>query len=145
MRALKIVQSFCPTVTEVVDSGHNLTIEVTEKDNKDSKKKKHGECALAVACKRKEKADAVIISVRSAYVVKGNKAYRFRVPESTAREVISFDRNGGFEPGTYRLKKPCYTERLGGGYTGKQGGKSGRKSNGFRHETTNIRTSLNKE
>lgn len=144
-RALTIIQKFCPQVKEVNDSTKSLIIEVTEKDSKTSKLKNHAECALAVACKRKEKADAVIISVRSAYLIKGNKAVRYRVPESTAREVVSFDRNGGFQPGTYKLKKPCFTERLGGGYSGRTQNKSNRKSVRFSHHTSNIRTSLTKE
>ncbi len=143
MTALSIVKKFYPKVEHVVDSRASLKIEVTEKDDKNSKLKNHGECALATACKRKLHADGVVVSVSTAYVVKGNKAYRFTLPPSASREVVSFDRNGGFAPGLYQLNKPTGHETLvhkrksGGGHSPKTG-----KQRVFRHVTQGIRTSL---
>lgn len=143
-RALKLIRQFHPEILQVIDSNKSITVEVTEKDDKNSKLKNHGQCAMAVACKRQQHADAVIISVRTAYVIKGKTAYRYRVPESTAREVISFDRKGGFQPGTYSLKAPCVSEKLGCGKTGKNRNHSNRRPIRFSHRTTNIRTNLTK-
>ena len=110
--ALQVVQKFFPEVTEVVDASRNQVIEVTQQDEKTAKKKSHKTCAMAVACKRKFNLDGVVISVNRAYLVKGKKARRFTLPESVSREVVSFDRNGGFEPGEYELNKIPPSSRL---------------------------------
>lgn len=141
-QALKIVQGFFPQVTSVQDAANGLKAEVTVKDDKNSRLKNHAECAFAVACKRKMHADGVIISVKTAYIIKGKKAIRYRVPESTAREVVSFDRNGGFAPGVYALKAPNRGERLGETNSGDTHNQSNRRKPKFRHQTTGIRTSL---
>ncbi len=111
--ALKNVQKFFPKVLKVTDSDNDLEIEVLERDIRAAAKKNHTECAMAVACKRAEHADGVIISVNTAYVIKGNEATRFKVPQSIAREVVSFDRGSQFGPGDYALKSPRKSQRLG--------------------------------
>lgn len=110
--ALQVVRKFFSNVKSVVDAKRNATIEVTKADETNSKKKSHKTCAMAVACKRKFKLDGVIISVNRAYLVKGTQARRFTLPESVSREVTSFDRGGGFEPGEYELAKVPETSRL---------------------------------
>lgn len=144
LRALRTVQRFFPQVRIVQDGRANVQVHVTEKDSSNSKLRNHAECAFAVACKRKYHADGVIISIRTAYIIKGDTAYRFKVPNSVSREVTSFDRRGGFDPGHYHLKAPSPTERLGCKITGKTHNKTDRKHNGFRHmhHTGRIRTSL---
>jgi len=142
--ALHTVRKFFPQVTHVEDANENLQVEVSPKDN-NGRLKNHAECALAIACKRKEKADGVIISVKTAYVVKGKRAVRYRVTEAASREVISFDRKGGFEPGDYTLARPSAADRLGAGGSGPRTTTIKRRKPTFRHETANIRTSLRKE
>lgn len=88
-----------------MDSSRNAKIEVTKGDEATSRKKSHKGCAMAVACKRKFHLDGVIISRNRAYLVKGTQARRFTLPPSVSREVVSFDRGGGFEPGEYQLSK----------------------------------------
>src|SRR5689334_4798367 len=90
--ALKTIQKFFPRVTNVMDADNDVVVEVTAKDEQNSKKKNHSECALATACKRQEKANGVIVSVSTAYIIKGDTATRFKVPEAASREVISYDR-----------------------------------------------------
>lgn len=111
--ALAVVRKSFPNVTKVMDAKADLTIEVTKRDDAEAQRKNHEGCAMAIACKRKLKLDGVIIARKAAYLIKGNKAVRLIVPERTTREVISFDRGGGFEPGTYNLDKPTLNLKLG--------------------------------
>lgn len=112
--AIQIVRKFFPDVKKVKDAKESLTVEVTKQDNKSAAVRNHKGCAMAVACQRAEKADGVIISVGTAYVIKGDTATRFKVPEHTSREVITFDRDAGFTPGNYSLVAPSPASRLGG-------------------------------
>ena len=139
--ALNIVQRFFPDVTVVKDATDETIIEVTAADEAHATKRNHKSCAMAVACKRKFNLDGVIISVKTAYLVKGRIARRFKFPESVSREVVSFDRNGGFAPGEYRLVPPSKGQRLGtkGGNTKHTG--TGHKKV-MSHFTTGIRTVL---
>lgn len=141
--ALRIVQKTGhPEVTKVIDAKKHIEIIVTPMDNRTSTVKDHGECAMAVACKRQQNADAVIISMKSAYVIKGNVAYRYQVPTSTSREVVSFDRSGGFAPGKYQLRAPSLTNRLGTYWLAKNPKKRPPIRPRVRHVTQNVRTSL---
>ena len=142
-RALKVIQEFFPNVEHVADATEPLVVEVTKKDNESAAVKKHNQCALAVACKRKTNATGVIIGTSTAYVINGNEAIRYKLLESTSREIVSFDRKGGFDVGTYPLKVPHKYNRLGAkrefnsGTRGK--GRSGPK---LRHYTRGVRTVL---
>jgi hypothetical protein len=142
-KALHNVRKFFPKVTRVTDAAKGLEIEVTKQDDKTSRRSDHAGCAMAVACKRELKLDGVIIARTVAYLVKGDEATRYYVPERAAREVISFDRGGGFDPGTYQLNRPSW--KLGQSHgkppasgTGTTGGLAKR----FRHLTNNVRTVL---
>jgi hypothetical protein len=100
------VNKHFPKVTRIKDADKALAIEVTANDEKYSKRKDHEQCAMAVACKRAYHADGVIIARSIAYLIKGDVAVRFRVPERVSREIISFDRGAGFNPGIYELSIP---------------------------------------
>lgn len=142
--ALSNVQKFFPKVTRLRDADSNITIEVTRQDDKVSRRMDHAGCALAVACKRKFHADGVIISRTMAYMVKGDEAIRFDVPERATREIISFDRGGEFAPGEYHLNKPHYKlgERHGGDPGEGVKTHSGNLHKRFHHLTADIRTVL---
>lgn len=141
--ALKVVQKFFPGVTSVVDAKRPTLIEVTAKDANPRAVKNHEACALAVACKRSFRLDGVIIARSIAYLVKGKQARRFHIPPSTAREVVSFDRGAGFEPGTYLLSSISKDRRLGARTGTNKDSKTGNgKPKQFRHVTANIRTVL---
>lgn len=139
--ALNIIQKYYPNVNRVVDSKKPIVVSVTPEDNKFSKAKSHNKCAMARACQRQEHADGAIISVRSAYVIKGNVAFRYRVPESVSREVVSFDRKSGFSPGTYQLATYGPNDLIGKKSSGVPSKPNSNKKI-IRHHTTNIRTSL---
>lgn len=141
--AVKIVQRFFPGVTTVVDAVKSATIEVSAADSTKKGVKNHAECALAVACKKKFNLDGVIISRSTAYLVKGKKARRFQIPPGTAREVVSFDRGAGFEPGKYVLSPVSPDRRLGRRIGSNRDEATGNgKPKPFRHVTANIRTVL---
>lgn len=130
--ALRVVQKFFPHVTVIQDAVECVEIEVTKRDDKTATKKDHKTCAMAVACKRKLGLDGVLISVNTAYLVKGNIARRYKLPESVAREVVSFDRGGGFAPGQYKLSRVPKSLRLGAKKPVKVGrGKTGGGRQGF--------------
>src|SRR5262245_47976188 len=120
-RALAIVQKFAPKVTHVVDGDRDLLITVTKRDVSVSAKQDHRGCALAVAGTRCTHADGMIVSIATAYIIKGTLATRYMVPESIGREITSFDRGALFEPGEYILKAPQPSMQLG---AGKGGGSS---------------------
>ena len=139
MNALTVVRKHFPDVKTVKDAKSNISVEVTKQDVAISKRGKHKECAMAVACKRKMKLDGVLIARSIGYVIKGNTATRFKIPTSLSREVTSFDRGASFEPGTYSLAKP--DKALG---TRKRSGKHSRSGKGpqFHHFTVGIRAVL---
>ena len=144
--ALQVVKKFFPEVEEVVDASRNEVIEVTDRDQKVAKKKSHKTCAMAVACKRKFNLDGVVISLNRAYLIKGKKARRFVLPESVSREVVSFDRDGGFEAGSYELTKVPPAVRLDrpqsmrGKSTDRNPNREGSRAHA--HRTGGVRTSL---
>ena len=75
-RALSVVRKYFPKVKKVNDADAPLTVEVTGRDAAAGARKSHPECAMAVACKRTQHADGVVMSVRTAYIIKGDTATR---------------------------------------------------------------------
>ena len=139
-RALSTVRKYFPNVTRVNDAKAGISVEVTRADERASQRKSHETCAMAVACKRTMKLDGVIISIKTAYMIRGTTATRFKVPERVSREVVSFDRGAGFEPGNYRLEKPIMPLGSVGNKGTNTPGQSGRH---ISHVLTkNIRTVL---
>lgn len=143
--SLSIVRRYFPDVEKVVDGTKSITVHITPADSKRATKKNHSACALAVACRDQEDADGVIVAINTVYVIKGTRAFRYKNLESTSREIVSFDREAGFEPGDYRLRPPFEGEKLGRDPRGKKHGKDdgNNKRKAPQHITTNIRTSLN--
>lgn len=146
--SLKTVQKYFPEVKKVVDAKSNIRVEVTHKDDIAATRKAHKGCAMAVACKRSMKLDGVIISIKTAYMIRGDKAIRFSLPERVSREVVSFDRGSGFDTGIYELVKPSPANRLGSPHNSE--GRSGAatytgKVKKHKVLTRNIRTVLGSE
>jgi hypothetical protein len=144
MRSLRIVQRYFPNVTKVRDADKPLDIEVTKADNKSAKVRDHEACAMAVACKRVLKADGVIVSVTKAYVVNGNVATRYTLPESISHEVVSFDREAGFAVGEYVLNPPMPSMQLGAEHAPRESSrdKSEKSKPHPKHFTDGIRSIL---
>ncbi len=142
MDALQTVKKFFPKVTKVRDADEDAFVEVLSKDDKNSRRKDHNGCALAVACKRALHADGVIVSISTLYIVKKGRAVRYHLPEGARREVMSFDRGSGFSIGTYELHRIPKSARLGA-QRGTPTWKGAHTSNPrFRHYTTGIREVL---
>lgn len=133
--SLQIVRRLYPNVNFVTDSKKSLTVEVTSKDCASRAVKNHKECALAVACKKI--ADGAIICVKTAYLINGDKAVRYSMPETISREITAFDRSAPFEPGIYHLASVPPSSRLGA--QRKPGGKTGNGKQAHYHKTENIR------
>ena len=114
--ALNIVKHYHPEVTRVLDAKNDAQVAVTKEDCRTSKSKKPDACAMAKAFEKSY--DGAIISMSVAYLVKGGTAYRYTVPSSVQRELVSFDRSKLFAPGVYKLKAPHPSAALGTRYKG---------------------------
>lgn len=101
--ALYVVRKFFPQVTTLRDAKQALMIYVAPSDVAKGKAKIARECALAKACKRQLRADGVIVNLSVVYVIKGQVATRYRPTEAISREIVSFDRNNTFSPGSYQI------------------------------------------
>jgi hypothetical protein len=142
-RVLKMINSFFGQVAKVVDADKQMVVNVTTEDVAKSNIKNHKTCALAVCCQRSFKADGVIIGLTTAYIIKGNTAYRFKLPGSIGREITSFDRGAGYDAGEYLLVRPSPSARLGvPRESGPSGAHTGKGPKHFRHVTGRVRTTL---
>jgi len=133
--ALKIVRKYHPEVNSVIDAIKDIRVVVSATDCKTSTRKSPSKCAMAKACLKHY--DGAIISLSRAYLIKGKRARRYRVPHAVSRELVSFDRHKEFAPGVYTLKAPCPGTRLGA-----QGGgqpQVGKKRIFRNHSTAGIR------
>lgn len=138
--SFNLVKKHFPNVTQVKEAAHGVVIKVEAQDTRDSRRKSHEECALAVACKRKFHLDGVLISLSRAYLIKGKTATKFEVGGAVGREITSFDRGAGFAPGTYMLRKPSPAPG-GRNHQGNGNGKKRKKALVI-HETSDVRAVL---
>jgi hypothetical protein len=106
------IQRFCPEVNRVADATKPITITVTKRDVQKSSKKNPENCAMACSFKRRGW-DSAIIHRSTAYLVRGDLAVRYFVPQSVVREIVSFDRHGDFRPGDYHLSAIDPSRRIG--------------------------------
>lgn len=143
--SLRNVRKFFPNVMSVSDADDDAFVEVTHADVKASSKKDHNGCAMAVAAKRQFHATGMVVSPTTAYVVKHDKAIRFQLPPSVQKEIVSFDRGGGFAEGNYELHRPAKSNRIGA-RAGRELSPSRVHDNKgiriFQHATTGIRAVL---
>lgn len=110
-RSLSIVKKYYPQVRYVRDAKKSIVVHVSTSDCKKSTQKSPNSCAMAQAFRRKH--DGAIISLSVAYIVDGNKAVKFRVPQAVSRELVSFDRHNDFAVGAYKLIKISRGNRMG--------------------------------
>jgi len=141
MSALTILKKQFPQVSKVQDSKRTITVNVTPKDTKSGRKKDPNNCALAKACVRSKIADIAIIGISFSYLIKGNKATRYKTLVGVGREITSFDRHQDFAEGLdYKLSKVSPSSRLNKEYKRKSGLHTGTKINSNKiHHTDNIR------
>lgn len=96
----------------VVDATHDIALHVLSIDVKNAKKNDPKSCAAAKAGQRELKKDVRVFITRT-YVKEKNHWVRYKTPESVSREIVSFDRGSSFEPGTYIVKTPHESMKLG--------------------------------
>lgn len=102
-----------PSLKHVVDGRENVPVTVTARDVGKSDRKNPSSCAISVAAQRTQKVDNVIISRTRCYLVVNDVAYRYLLGNDSVRELTSFDRGASFTPGTYVMKAPAVSRRLG--------------------------------
>src|SRR6267154_6370563 len=113
MSALSVLKKQFPQIEQVKDSNKTIEIEVTSKDSSGGRKKDPQSCALAKDCIRNKIADAAIIGLSYSYLIKGNKATRYKTSVGVGREITSFDRHQDFAEGSYyKLSKISKSSRL---------------------------------
>lgn len=142
MTALEVVQKLYPNVSKVKDATKDIEIEVTVADTQSKAVRNHKECAMAQACYRTHIAEAAIIARKVVYLIKGDVATRYITPESVTREIVSFDRNAGFSPGVYHLRRPSESIKLGSLRPPHQKLNKRKNSSKLLHKTINIRSDL---
>lgn len=102
-----------PHLKTIEDATEPIQVNVTPKDQKGAKPWDLQDCAMARACKREQKIDGVYVQLTKAYLITGDHAVRYQVPESVSREIVSFDRHTDFALGTYRLSAVPKASRIG--------------------------------
>lgn len=142
--SVRVVQKAYPNVTQVVDATEKIFVTVQKQDRKESTKKSLSNCALARACCRELEIDAAMIGMTSSYLIIGNKAVRYRTPAVVQREIVSFDRHGDFDLGTYQLSAVPKSGRLGPNKYANGGGKTkhGRTAKRIMHKTARVRKAV---
>lgn len=140
--ALAIIRRQFPQVKQVVDAKKTISIQVTPQDCASGRKKDPNNCAMVKACVRTKIAEAAIVGVSYSYLIKGDKATRYKTSVGVGREITSFDRNQEFAEGdNYKLSKVAPSNALGKKYP--RNGKAPRKSTipspVAVHRTANIR------
>ena len=141
--ALSVVQQFYPNVKTVTDGSRDIEINVGDRDIANAQRRKHPECALAVACKREYQVKGIIVALSVAYLItKDDEAIRYMVPQSARNEIIIYDRNGEFAPGVYHFLKPDRHHKIGvrSTRTNPNKGKNGKSKGRYRHLTENVRS-----
>jgi hypothetical protein len=140
-KALKLIRQYFPKVVEVIDATKKTIIEVKAEDSVGGRRKDPALCAFARACYRSFNADGVIIGLGTSYVIKGKRAVRYKNAESISREIISFDRDAGFDLGRYQLVPHSGTNCLGvyKGHDTHPKSKNGEDRRAFRHYTKGVR------
>lgn len=141
--ALGMVKKIFPDVEKVKDAKRKVEITLRPQDNRYAIPQRADRCAMARACKRELGLDGALVSTAVAYLVKGKQATRYAVPERVSREIVSFDRNHEFAPGTYRLIPPETGQGIGRGHVKRTPRPAKRRVTAKRLSTFGIRKRMN--
>ena len=97
----------------VKDAKEDLLLTVTPGDVREASPLDPSNCAIAKACRRQEKLEA-LIHITKVYLRNGGKDWiRYIIPHALRGEIIAHDRGGAFMPGNYILRAPFNTEKIG--------------------------------
>jgi hypothetical protein len=110
----------------VYDADDPLVIEIIPADIRKRYQKHPDKCAVAEACKRELHVSEALAYRSRLYVRHGDHWKRYQMPETLRNEVITFDKGGGFTPGTYRIPTMPPSKLVGAPYRGGQGRNTGR-------------------
>lgn len=103
-----------PKGKPIVDATEDGVIEVVSGDISNATAMSPTDCAIARSCKRSVKGVIrATINKSVSYLEFKDKIVRFMTPQSAAREIIAIDRGGAFASGTYYLKRPSQSSKLG--------------------------------
>jgi hypothetical protein len=94
----------------MIDANKPIIVDVTPADCAKSTAKNSKECAFAHAVVRVYKKQGVIATYffrTTAWLEYDDKLVRYSLPPSAQKEIVAFDRGGGFAPGKYQLSKVC--------------------------------------
>jgi hypothetical protein len=141
--ALRLVQRWFPKTKTVQDATESMMLDVLPDDEKTGARKDSATCAFAQACRRKFRAQGVIVGLKTVYLILGDTAYRYKVAESVSREIVSFDRSKQFDAGKYKLRAPQGCDRLDA-IRSQPHSKIpvNKREKNFRHYTGNVRASI---
>lgn len=123
----------------VIDAKKKVKIVISASDVKRGKNKNPAACAAALACLHDVKGCAKArVHIGRTYLLLKKKWVRYFTPDSLRTEIVSFDRGGGFSPGTYTLSPMTPSDRAVGK---RQGGPDTRRTGKKRHRhvTTGVR------
>lgn len=102
------------TRRDVKDAKEDLILEILPRDVQGASLKSPDKCAAALACSRQLGREARI-HISRVYIKEngGTTWLRYVTSKPLRTEVIAFDRGGLFMPGSYLLKVPSQTRKLG--------------------------------
>lgn len=114
----KKIRDAFPAVETVYDALEPVKLNVISKDKVGAEAKSQTKCVFAKAACRTFQADGAWIGIATTYLIFGNKAIRFKTPQTVARELVTYDRHKTMENGDYRLSRVPKCELLpkGNGY-----------------------------
>lgn len=125
----------------VYDADAPLMLDIGQADIHSRWRKFPDKCAVAEACKRQLHVTRALAYRSRLYVLHDEgtaKAHwkRYQMPETVRNEVITFDKGGGFTPGTYRIPTMPPSKIAGAPYRGGTGGQ--RTGKGTQHTIREV-------
>lgn len=127
----------------VFNAKRPITLTINKNDVAKANPKEPMDCAVARACRRELHAKEVKVHLGRVYIRQNEGNWlRYLTPKAMRQEIITFDRGGAFEPGTFQLAAPQPSKQ-----TGKRQSKSNKraapgstKKRMAPHVVTNVRT-----
>jgi hypothetical protein len=126
----------------LIDASKPRLVTITNDDIRDAMPRDGDYCAAAMALCRDETIEDAYVYMGRTYIRFHNRWERYLTPRALRRQLISFDRKGVFDAGTYRLNAPPPTARLGNGYQtayAQAHARSRSKARGIVHRVKGVR------
>lgn len=117
----------------VLDAKKSIVLKITPKDVTLGNTKDPGSCAAARCLLRQPDVEAARVHIARTYVKIAGKWMRYKTTAPLRQEIVTFDRGGVFEPGTYMLKPLSEWEAASGRRQGSN--KAGARDRGSKDRT----------